>query len=439
MSAAPAPERARDSGRRTKRRLLFLAGLVLGGLALGALRPPSADPLRALADRAVDAQHGAVFLPRFGSVVERIARSLPAGTQEGTAGGIQGGAATYLGGIRHLGSAPGLFVLGPDGVEARVDLSLGRAMVAKLVGRLGGAQWLGGGTIPGSAPSVVWWERGGRRSASRWALARPAAARRLIDLGVTPEDVVPRDARTGEPPGATGSDGWLAFPGVGAWHIWLDESSDPDVMRIDGTRGSVHSEASRPQRKASAIWAEVARHDAVLFGPATWLLWAERTRGGARVTLWRQSRARRDGALIDLEVPRIARWMRGEMADDEDLPAQEIIGRLGADLRRETQEDGSRLVSYDAEALELLRRQVAGLAAFVDDLPEGGSAMFVRPAPLSAWWSVARDFGRFGEPSDPPWWEAEPMRRAVEGVASVSLQLDADAVAVELSLRSADR
>ena len=65
-----------------------------------------------------------------------------------------------------------MMVLGPLGLEARMDLAPGRAMAAKLIGHLRREPWLRGGSLSNDRSAAVWWERADGLSTSRWALAR---------------------------------------------------------------------------------------------------------------------------------------------------------------------------------------------------------------------------------------------------------------------------
>lgn len=422
---------ASAAGRRRGVWLLALLGLA-GGVAW-LLRPPEDTSLRELAQAAGDARHGVIFVAELGALIDWIG---------GAAAGTSAAPTLGSGLASWLRSSPGVFVVGPEGLEARLDLSPGRAMAAKLTGHLRRDAWLRGGTPEEDPTAAVWWERGPGRSTSRWALARSQRARHLLDL-----ESVGSSRRSGDVLSAAGDpddagDAWLAFPEIGSWRVWFGEpeevgSADPGTerIRLTGMRASGGAPDGPPRGEAASAWVEAGLDPSELLGPSTWLLWAERDGEVGRVTLWRRSMARRDGAALDVEVPRIARLVTGPRptaAEIDTLPAQDLVRRLGGEVQHDELPDGTILVGYDTAAVDLLRRETSGLRALVRALPPDGSVWFVRPAALASWWRVTREFGRLGGPAPTPWWERDPSKSVLSRVQSAQARLDSRSATVEV-------
>ena len=411
----------------------------LGAAIAWLSRAPTEAPLRTLAQRAAEEDLGVLYVPNVGHLLERTAFVLP----EGIA--LAGGESGMLSAVPSwLGSAPGLLVLGQDGLEVRLDLAPSRAMATKLVGHLRRDTRLRGGALPEDS-GAVWWRRGAGRSTSRWAFSRPIQARRLLDL----EDAENSEGESGGV--SSNADAWLRFRELGAWHVWIEapggELNGPAPaspaqarsVRLLGARGRAGYAVGLPEGFGAPIWATVGLDVSDLLGKATWLFWAERDAVGARVTLWRRSAARKEGASVDLEVPRIARWIEKPGGLEDALPAETVVRRLGGEIRREEMADGSAFVGYDDLAIELLRREAPKLRALATELSEGESALYLRPSALADWWAVAREFGRFGRPAEPPWWAREPFGSLIDEVDSINLRLTPDSAVVDAVLVAQDR
>lgn len=401
------------------RRLAYALALLM--VLLGAawlLRTPDEAGLRALARQAADADHGVVFVSQVGEFLDQL---------DGVLQDDAGTGALLPPLPSWLRSAPGLLVVGPQGLEARLDLAPGRAMATKLLGLVRGDPMLRGGRPAREGPALVWWERGLGRSTSRWALARPDQARHLLEL----------DPAARASPPVPDSDAWLDLPGLGPWHVWYGPS-DPrriGLIAVPGSGEPLASPVGPPQIDVGSVWRQGGLDGADLLGPSTWLLSAERDENGGRVTLWRRSMARRDGASVDLEIPRIGRWATGsQAASGGKLPAQDVVRRLGGEVQREQRADGTLLLGYDTEALRLLDLESERLRMLLAAIPEGGSVWFARPAALASWWSVAREFGRFGRAPEPVWWEEEAVRNALELVEAVRFHVEPQAAALEITV-----
>ena len=403
------------------RRLAYALALavVLFGVAW-LLRAPEEAALRALARQAADADHGVVFVSEVGGFLDQLHGVLQ----------DEAGTGTVLPRLPSwLRSAPGLLVVGPQGLEARLDLAPGRAMATKFLGLVRRDPMLRGGRPARERSALVWWERGLGRSTSRWALARPDQARHLLELDPAGRASTP----------VPDSDAWLDLPGLGPWHVWFGPS-DPQrigLIAVPGSGEPLASPVGPPQIDVGSVWRQAGLDGSDLLGPSTWLLSAERDEDGGRVTLWRRSMARRDGASVDLEIPRIGRWATGSEANPGGkLPAQDVVRRLGGEVQRDARPDGTSLVGYDTEALRLLDQESERLRALLAAIPDGGSVWFARPAALASWWSVAREFGRFGRAPEPVWWEQEAVRNVLERVETVRFQLGPQAAAMEIALAS---